>query len=313
MELLRVEHGLSISRFCRLLGIDRSTYHRRRRRERDSGHERGPWPAPERSRIEQAAAQLALEWPAWGHRKIWALLAVDGHRTSQSTVLRALKARGLIQPAGYQRERRELARARREAFVEPVTRRNRVWQMDFSEFETAGQGVWNLGGIVDYAGKLVLGCPISATKTARDAIAALEHARERAAELLDRPLIEDLVDTETGELVPLILVTDNGSCFRAADFARHLRARPEFRHVRTRVKSPETNGQVERFFQAIKYEHLYRHDIADGLDLTAHIAGYLDTYNLIRPHETLGFARPIDAYLADPDTLVPTRPTAANS
>ena len=73
-------------------------------------------------------------------------------------MLRALKARGPLQPAGYQCERRELARARREAFVEPVTRRNRVWQMDFSEFETAGQGVWNLGGIVDYAGKPVLGC-----------------------------------------------------------------------------------------------------------------------------------------------------------
>jgi putative transposase len=164
-------------------------------------------------------------------------------------VLRALQARGLIQPAGYQRERRALARQRREAFVEPVTRRNRVWQMDFSEFETAGQGVWNLGGIVDYAGKLALGCPISATKTARDAIAALEHARDRAADLLGRPLAEDCIDPDTGELVSLILVTDNGSCFRAADFARHLHARPEFRHVRTRVKSPETNGQIERFFR----------------------------------------------------------------
>lgn len=309
---MRVEHQLSISRFCRIFGIDRSTYHRRRARQRESGHERGPWPAPERQRIEQPAAQLALEWPAWGHRKIWALLLADGYRTSQSTVLRALQARGLIQPAGYQRERRELARQRREAFVEPVTRRNRVWQMDFSEFETAGQGVWNLGGIVDYAGKLALGCPISATKTARDAIAALEHARDRASELLGRPLAEDLVDADTGEMTALILVTDNGSCFRGADFARHLRARPEFRHVRTRVKSPETNGQIERFFQAIKYEHLYRHEITDGLDLEAHVDRFLDTYNTIRPHEAIAFARPIDAYLKDPDDPVPTRQDVAS-
>jgi transposase InsO family protein len=228
-------------------------------------------------------------------------------------VLRALAARGLLQPAGYQRERRELAKARREAFVEPVTRRNRVWQMDFSEFETAGQGVWNLGGIVDYAGKLALGCPISATKTARDAIAALEHARDRASELLGRPLADDLVDPDTGELVALVLVTDNGSCFRAADFVRHLRARPEFRHIRTRVRSPETNGQVERFFQAIKYEHLYRHEISDGLELEAHIDRFLDTYNLIRPHEAIAFARPIDAYLTDPDALVQTRQDDASS
>lgn len=293
------------------MGIDRSTYYRRRERERRTGLAKGPWPAPERRRIEQPAAQLALEWPAWGHRKIWALLRADGIRTSQSTVLRALAARGLIQPPGYQRERRELARQRREAFVEPVTRRNRVWQMDFSEFETAGQGVWNLGGIVDYAAKLALGCPISTTKTARDAIAALEAARDHAGELLGRPLLEDCTCPDTGEIVPLILVSDNGSCFRAADFARHLRARPEFRHVRTRVKSPETNGQIERFFGAAKYEHLYRYEISDGLELDAHLERFLDDYNHRRPHEAIDFGLPIDAYLADPITPVQTRQDAA--
>ena len=50
-----------------------------------------------------------------------------------------------------------LAQARRDVFVEPVTRRNRVWQADFSEFETGTEGVWRLGGIVDYAAKVVLG------------------------------------------------------------------------------------------------------------------------------------------------------------
>jgi hypothetical protein len=56
--------------------------------------------------------------------------------------------------------------------------------------------------------KVRLGCPITATKTARDAIAALELACDRAAELFGRPLIEDLTD-EHGELRPLILVTDD--------------------------------------------------------------------------------------------------------
>ena len=31
---------------------------------------------------------------------------------------------------------------------------------------------------------------------------------------------------------------------------------PLFRHVRTRVRSPQTNGVVERFFGTLKYEHL---------------------------------------------------------
>ena len=122
--------------------MHRSTWHRRAARQ---PHEPS-WPAPERDRIEQPAAQLALEWPAWGHRKIWALLRADGLRPgSQATVLRALRRRNLIQPPGALRERRELARQRRAAFVAPVERRNRVWQFDFSEFETLGGGTWNLG------------------------------------------------------------------------------------------------------------------------------------------------------------------------
>jgi putative transposase len=36
------------------------------------------------------------------------------------------------------------------------------------------------------------------------------------------------------------------------------------RHVRTRVKSPQTNGVVERFFGTLKYEHLYCGPINDG-------------------------------------------------
>jgi putative transposase len=201
-----------------------------------------------RARVEQAAAQLALEWPAWGHRKIWALLQAAGFDASQATVRRALRERALLQPPGAMRERRALARSRKAAFRQPVARRNRVWQTDFSEHETAAGGVWQLGGVVDYVAKLCLACPVTATKTWRDAVCVLETARERATELLGRPLIEDLTDRQTGEIVPIIVVSDNGACYRAHGFARHIAARPEFRHVRTRYRAPETNGVIERWF-----------------------------------------------------------------
>jgi len=40
---------------------------------------------------------------------------------------------------------------------------------------------------------------------------------------------------------------------------------------------------IERFYQAIKYEHLYRHEIDDGPALAEHVDGYLHTYNRQRP------------------------------
>jgi transposase InsO family protein len=301
------EHArLSIARFCELAGVHRATYHRWAACERAGRAVRGPWPAPVRDSVEQAATQLALEWPAWGHRKIWALLEADGFHASQATVRRALRARALLQPPAVTRERRALARSRRAAFSTPPARRNRVWQTDFSEHETTGAGVWQLGGVVDYVAKLALCCPVSATKTWRDAVGVLETARERAHELLGRPLLDDLTDPQTGEITPVILVSDNGACYRAAGFARHIAARPEFQHVRTRHKAPETNGVVERWFQSLKYEHLYRHEIDDGPALANEVERYLAIYNEIRPHEALDFKLPIDRYLRPPTiTLKP--------
>jgi len=91
--------------------------------------------------------------------------------------------------------------------VEPPTRRNRVWQFDFSAFETAAEGTWQLGGTVDYWAKVALGCRIAATKTSSDMIAGLEAAMATAEELIAGPLADDCVDPDTGELTPLIVVT----------------------------------------------------------------------------------------------------------
>ncbi len=76
---------------------------------------------------------------------------------------------------------------------------------------------------------------------------------------------------------------------RSIAVARWFAARPHFVHIRTRHRSPETNGIIERFFESLKYERLYRHDIADGLALADHVGDYLDVYNRIRPHETIAW------------------------
>src|SRR5439155_1050796 len=125
----------------------------------------GCWPAPVVDALEPVAASYAATFAAWGHRKLWALLHADGYQVSMSSVARALARRGLLLPQRYQAERRQLARARRAVFLEPPTRRCRVWQSDFSEFETIGGGVWRLCGVVDYVAKVSLACPVTTTQT----------------------------------------------------------------------------------------------------------------------------------------------------
>jgi putative transposase len=239
--MIRATHKIRLGRFCELIGVPRSTYHRWRR----PGRVPSPQAAPVVDRIEQQVAECALTWPAWGHRKIHALLQVDGLAASTSSVARAMRRRDLLLPVGYHAERRQLAQARREAFITPPTGRNQVWQTDFSELETTSGGTWQFSPVVDYHAKLSLSSPASTTKTTHDAISAVEAAIREAERLLARPLITELTDPDTGEITPIRLVSDNGPCYRSGGFAAYIRRRPELVHIRTRYRSPETNGLVE--------------------------------------------------------------------
>jgi transposase InsO family protein len=251
--------------------------------------------------IEERAAAEAHRWSAWGHRKIHAMLRADGVRVSPSSVKRALARRGLLQPVRYQAERRQLAKARHETFWAPPSRRNRVWQTDFTEFETTTHGTWRIAGVVDYFSKFCLAAPVSGTQTARDAINAIKTAIEVAEELLGTPLIQDCVDPATGEIHPVVIVSDNGPAYKSTDFLRFIRSHPELRHIRTRHRAPETNGVIERFYGSLKYEHLYREEIPDAQVLSEQVERFREIYNRIRPHEAIGFLTPAAVHQSEPN------------
>ena len=142
---------------------------------------------------------------------------------------------------------------------------------------------------------------MSGTTGARDAIAAVKAAIREAERLMGHSLLEDCIDPLTGEITPLTIVTDNGPAYKSTDFALFIAGRPELAQVRTRHHSPETNGVVERFNGSIKYEHLFRLEIPDAITLADEAEAFRRLYNEVRPHESLDFATPLSAYLAEPD------------
>ncbi|CDO11268.1 integrase core domain-containing protein [Mycolicibacterium cosmeticum] len=263
-------------------------------------------------RIEALAAKYAETWPAWGYRKIAALMRADGHEVTNSSVQRALRRRGLLLPQGFRADRKSWAVLRRKVFQDPPTERNRVWQTDFSEFETACGGIWRISAVVDYVAKYCLAITVTPTSRGSDAVRCLQLAIEEAQRILglddlrnDRGLMDilDADDTVIGQApAPIAVVSDNGPCYRGkafqALFADH--DDPLLRHVRTRIKSPQTNGVIERFFGSLKYEHLYRGYIGDGDALDMEVHRFWIIYNTIRPHQTLGDRTPQHVYLNQP-------------
>jgi putative transposase len=333
---------VSVSRFAALAGMPERTYWRRLARNRSGKLPKGPWPSPKVDQIETVAAKYAAEWPAWGHRKIAAMMRADGYQVSTSTVERALRRRGLLLPSGFRADRRSWSRLRKRVFRDPPRERNRVWQMDFSEFETTRGGIWRICSVIDYATKYCLAATV--TSRGQDALACLRRAVAEAERVLDIDDLRadrgmmDVVDADDFVIgqapAPIAVVTDNGPCFRGTVFADAFTGDdPLLRHVRTRVRSPQTNGVVERFFGTLKYEHLqklakqgdreaagealvakgneiraachliargsvYRAIIGDGNALAVEVNCFRHTYNTLRPHQALGDRTPRQTYLA---------------
>jgi len=185
---------------------------------------KGPWPAPVVDSVEAVSAKYAGAWPAWGHRKIAALMRADGHAVSTSTWSGRCAAGVCCCRWGYRADRKSWAVLRRRVFHDPPAERNRVWQTDFSEFETSSDGIWRICAVIDYATKYCLAATITPTARGQDALACLIAAVEHAERVLgledlrsDRGEL-DLVEEATGEVLRTVPAADRG----------RLRQRPRF-------------------------------------------------------------------------------------
>ena len=83
------------------------------------------------------------------------------------------------------------------------------------------------------------------------------------------------------------VMTDNGTCYRSIvhrDACRRL----ELRHVRTRPYRPRTNGKAERFIQTMLRGWAYGATYQNTLQRRQALLPWLNDYNNVRPHASLG-------------------------
>jgi transposase InsO family protein len=88
------------------------------------------------------------------------------------------------------------------------------------------------------------------------------------------------------------VITDNGSCYRAADFTASLR---EARHYRIKPYTPKHNGKVERYNRILAEELLYSREYTSEEQRRTAVEVWNVHYNYHRPHSTRG-GRPPAAY-----------------
>jgi len=88
------------------------------------------------------------------------------------------------------------------------------------------------------------------------------------------------------------VMTDNGSCYRAKDFARAC-ARLGIKHLRTKPYTPQTNGKAERFIQTALREWAYATAFEHSDQRRSELPVWLHRYNWHRPHASLAKCTPI--------------------
>lgn len=88
------------------------------------------------------------------------------------------------------------------------------------------------------------------------------------------------------------LMTDNGNPYRSRAHAIACRELG-IRHLRTRPYTPRTNGKAERFIKTMVDGWAYDAIYGSSRERTAALPAWLDRYNRMRPHRSLGRMPPM--------------------
>jgi transposase InsO family protein len=282
----------NISLLARRFGISRKTAYKWIGRVRDglpvTDRSRKPHTSPRQTTpaLEQRVVRLRDQYPAWGARKLGALLRAedpDQPVPAPSTITailrrhRRLDGPGAGQPRDWQR------------FEHPQP--NDLWQMDFKgHFAlTDGRRCHPLTVLDDHS-RFALGlvpCADERTETVRDALRA--------------------IFTRYG--LPSRMLMDNGSPWGDEGGQPYTRLTVWLMKLGISVSHgrpyhPQTQGKDERFHRTLQGELLGRVTFTDLADCADRFGAWRTVYNTVRPHEALGLSAPVTRYRPSPRPYV---------
>lgn len=280
---LAAAEGANIRELCRRFRISAPTGYKWIARHRAGGEaalrdvSRRPRTSPARSdaAVEAAALKVRERHPAWGARKIRAVLISRGVDVPAASTVHAILVRqGLIDPA---QKHRAWTRFEHD-------RPNALWQMDFK-----GHVPMHRGGrchpltILDDHSRFSIG------------LWACDNEQRGTVQ-------ERLIEAFRRFGLPERVLCDNAPPWGVSSMnERHTRLtvwllRLGVVTMHGRACHPQTQGKEERFHRTLKAELLSRMDLRDLRQAQDAFDAWRGTYNLARPHEALGMAVPASRY-----------------
>ena len=167
-----------------------------------------------------------------------------------------------------------------------IDRSNQVWALDTTYIPMA-RGFVYLTAVVDWFSRKIMAAKVTITLEACHAVDVLQEAFNRHG-------------------TPEIVNTDQGSQFTANEFVQTVKDRGCKLSMDGRGAWRD-NIFVERLWRSVKYERVYLYAYDSVSQARASIMQYVDWYNRLRPHSSLGRKTPDEIY----NVMLPTVKQAA--
>jgi transposase InsO family protein len=257
---LRACHGMSERRACTLISADRSSGRYRCRRPDDAG-------------LRRRLRELADQRRRFGYRRLHVLLRAEGWTMNRKKTQRLYGEEGLA--VRRRRSRRRIAVARTP--IPAPDGPNSRWSMDFVHDQLAGGGRFRVLNIIDDVTKECLAAIPDPSISGRRVVRELKV----------------LIETR-GK--PPIVISDNGTEFTSTAVLTFAQAEKlDWRYIAP--GKPTQNAFAESFQGRMRDECLNEHPFFSMNHVRAILRGWVDDYNTVRPHSTIGYMTPA-AYAA---------------
>jgi len=274
---------ISVARQCELLCLPRSSLYYRSCRDDAEDQE-----------LMRLLDEQYLRTPFYGVARMTEFLRRGGHGVNPKRVRRLLRRMGL--EAIYPKRRVSLSRSDKGFKRYPyllkglaVVRPDQVWAADIT-YVRMYRGWAYLVAILDWFSRYVVAWEVSVTLEAEFCLTALERA------------------LATGRR-PEIFNSDQGGQFTSEGFRGLLEAAGVRISMDGRGRVFD-NIFVERLWRTVKYEEVYLRDYQTVAEARLGLGRYFGFYNDQRPHQSLDYRTPAEAYGAV-GVAAPTRAVAA--
>ena len=257
---------------CQMTGLNRAGFYRWRLPRLAT---------PMEMEVRDQMQKIALEWPAYGYRRITHELQKQGFDINHKRVLRMMREDNLLC-------------VRRRAFMVttdsnhnlPIyqnlaremqpTAINQLWVADITYIRLRTEFVY-LAVVLDAFSRRVIGWALGRTLEAELAVSALRMALE-----------------ERKPSPGLVHHSDRGVQYASHEYTELLKQH----HVTismSRKGNPYDNAACESFIKTLKQEEVYRNEYIDFQDAYSSIGEFLErVYNQKRLHSALGYLSPAE-------------------